>query len=97
MGYDSVTSNFNWPGAYDDVTRYCQSYDICQRTIPKSRFVKTPLVAMPVIGEHLARAAIDLVGPLPMSGRKHSWILTLVDCAIRYTEAIPMKSVQKNL
>ena len=72
--YDRVTSNFFWPGAYDDVSRYCQSCDICQRTIPKGRCGKTPLVAMPIIGEPFARVAIDLVGPLPMSGRKHRWI-----------------------
>ena len=91
--YDRVTSNLFWPGAYDDVSRYCQSCDICQRTIPKGRCGKTPLVAMPIIGEPFARVAIDLVGPLPMSGRKHRWILTLVDCATRYPEAIPMKGI----
>ena len=91
--YDRVTSNFFWPGAYDDVSRYCQSCDICQRTIPKGRCGKTPLVAMPIIGEPFARVAIDLIGPLPMSGRKHRWILTLVDCATRYPEAIPMKGI----
>ena len=92
--YDRVTSNFFWPGAYDDVSRYCQSCDICQRTIPKGRCGKTPLVAMPIIGEPFARVAIDLVGPLPMSGRKHRWILTMVDCATRYPEAIPMKGIE---
>ena len=91
--YDGVTSNFFWPGAYDDVSRYCQSCDICQRTIPKGRCGKTPLVAMPIIGEPFARVAIDLVGPLPMSERKHRWILTLMDCATRYPEAIPMKGI----
>ena len=91
--YERVTSNFFWPGAYDDVSRYCQSCDICQRTIPKGRCGKTPLVAMPIIGEPFARVAIDLVGPLPMSGRKRRWILTLVDCATRYPEAIPMKGI----
>ena len=75
------------------MSRYCQYCDICQRTIPKGRCGKTPLVAMPIIGEPFARVAIDLVGPLPMSGRKHRWILTLVDCATCYPEAIPMKGI----
>ena len=35
--YDRVTSNFFWPGVSNDVSRYCQSCDICQRTIPKGR------------------------------------------------------------
>ena len=48
---------------------------------------------MPIIGETFARAAIDRVGPLPISGRKHMWILTLVDCATRYPEAILVKGI----
>ena len=28
--YDRVTSNFFWPGAYDDVTGYCQSCDMSE-------------------------------------------------------------------
>ena len=91
--YNRVTSNLVWPGAYDDVSRYCQSCDICQRTILKGRCGKTPLVAMPIIGEPFARVAIDLVGPLPMSGRKHRWILTLVDSATLYPDAIHMKGI----
>ena len=91
--YDRVTSNFFWPGVSNDVSRYCQSCDICQRTIPKGRCGKAPLVVMPIIGEPFARVAIDLVGPLPMSGRKHRWILTLVDCVTRYPDAIPMKVI----
>ena len=73
--YDRVTSNLFWPGAYDDVTRYCQSCDICQRNIPKESCDKTPLVAMSIIGEHFARVTYDLVRPLAMSGRKHGGYL----------------------
>ena len=69
--YDRVTSNFFWPGAYDYVSRHCQSCDICQRTIPKGKCDKAPFVAMPIIGEPFTRVAIDLVGPLPISGLKH--------------------------
>ena len=49
--YDRVTSNFALPGAYDDVTRYCHSCYICQKTIPKSRCDNTPFVTIPIIGE----------------------------------------------
>ena len=37
---DRVPSNFHWPGVAGDVQRYVESYDICQRTIPKGRNVK---------------------------------------------------------
>ena len=38
--------------------------------------------------------SIDLVGPIsPMSGRGHRYILTLVDFATRYSEALPLRVV----
>ena len=33
------------------MTRYCQSCDVCQRTVTKSRCSKTPFVAISIIGE----------------------------------------------
>ena len=32
---DKITSNFYWPGIHGDVTRFCRSCDICQKTIEK--------------------------------------------------------------
>ena len=41
-----------------------------------------------------SRVAIDLIGPLPASDRGNRWVLTLVDCAMRYPEGIPMKRIE---
>ena len=30
---DRILRNFFWPGIFGDVTRFCQSCDICQRTV----------------------------------------------------------------
>ena len=59
--YDRVTSNLFWPGAYGDVTRYCQSCDVCQRTAPKSRCSKTPLVNISIIGEPFDPGKINMI------------------------------------
>ena len=91
---DRVTSNFHWPGVAGDVQMYVQSCDICQRTIPKGRNVKVPLGDMPIIGTPFEKVAIDLVGPLIMSDRKHRWILTMIYFATRYPIAIPMTSIE---
>ena len=32
---ERVTVHFFWPGVHGDVTRYCRSCDICQRTVSK--------------------------------------------------------------
>jgi transposase InsO family protein len=52
------------------------------------------MASMPIIEEPFQRVVIDLVGPIiPPSSEGHQYILTLVDCATRYPEAIPLKSI----
>ena len=90
-----MLSNFTWPGIHADITRYCQSCDICQRSIPKGRTTKVPLGNFPIVGEPFQRVAVDLVGPItPATDRGHRYILVLVDYATRYPEAIPLKNIE---
>ena len=48
---------------------------------------------MPIVEEPFSRVAVDLVGPLPATSRGHRWILTLIDCATRYPEGVPVKGI----
>ena len=49
---------------------------------------------MPLIDKPFKRVAIDLVGPIsPPSEEGHRYILTLVDFATRYPEAVPLKTI----
>ena len=73
--------------------RYCQSCDICQRTIPKGRAAKVPLGSMPVINTPFSRVAVDLVGPLPVSNNGKRFIIVLIDCATRYPEGVAIKNI----
>ena len=91
-----VLSEFYWPGINSDIKRFCQSCDICQRTIPKGKIVKAPLGKMPRIDVPFRRVATDLIGPLkPVTFNKnrYSYILTLVDYETRYLEAVPLASI----
>ncbi len=92
---DRITSAFFWPGINGDVTRFCRSCDTCQRTIPKGKVTKVPLGEMPIIDAPFERIAIDLVGPIaPMSEAGNRYILTVVDYATRYPEAVPLKKIE---
>ena len=92
--YERVVSNFYWPGVRDDVTRYCRSCDRCQKTVPKGRTGKAPLQRMPIVKIPFQRVAVDLVGPIvPCSERGHRYILTVVDYATRYPEAVALKRI----
>ncbi|KAK7484343.1 hypothetical protein BaRGS_00024468 [Batillaria attramentaria] len=49
---------------------------------------------MPLIDSPFKRVAVDLVGPIsPPSEDGHRYILTLVDYATRYPEAVPLKKI----
>ena len=42
--------------------------------------------------------AIDLVGPIATaSDKRHTYILTLVDYATRYLEAVPLKNIDMEM
>ena len=92
---DRITSNFHWPGISCDVTRYCRSCDVCQKTVPKGRATKVPLGEIPLMEEPFQRVAVDLIGPIyPVSDNKNRYILTVVDFATRYPEAIALPKIE---
>ena len=92
---DWITSNFHWPGVTSDVARFCRSCDVCQRTIPRGKVAKIPPGEMPLMEESFSRVAIDLIGPLaPVSKRGNHYILTVVDYATRYPEAVALARIE---
>ena len=91
---DKIQSAFYWPGIQGDVTRFCKSCDVCQKTVSKGAVPKVPLEKMPLIDKPFKRVAIDLVGPIsPPSEDGHRYILTLVDFSTRLPEAVPLKKI----
>ena len=91
---DKILSQFYWPGLRRDVREYCRSCDTCQKTIPKGRVGKLPLGKMPLIDTPFSRIAIDLIGPMhPPTDEGHRFVLTVVDYATRYPEAVALKRI----
>ena len=55
---------------------------------------RAPLGDMPLIDQPFKREAIVLGGSIaPASDKGHWYILTLVDYATRYPEAVPLKNI----
>ncbi|RUS84546.1 hypothetical protein EGW08_007715 [Elysia chlorotica] len=60
----------------------------------KTYLERAPLQSIPVVDVPFKRVAVDLVGPIdPTSEDGHRYILTLVDYATRYPEAVPLKRI----
>ena len=50
---------------------------------------------MPIIEIAFQQVAIDLIGPInPASKNGYKYILTMVDFATRYREALPLKNIE---
>ncbi|XP_076036803.1 uncharacterized protein LOC143022466 [Oratosquilla oratoria] len=89
-----VAEQFYWPGMGTDIRTFCRSCDKCQRFSAKGRVPPVPLQPMPIVTEPFARVAIDLVGPLsPASSDGHRYILTLIDFATGFPEAVLLKNI----
>jgi len=90
---DRVWREFWWPGLNADVTRFCRSCDICQRTVAKGRVINVPLGKMPITDTPFDRVA-DIIGLIyPATDRGNRYVLTMVDYATRYPEAVPLKNI----
>ncbi|XP_073699461.1 uncharacterized protein [Garra rufa] len=85
-----IRDRFHWPGLEAEVKRFCQACPACQRTSPRKP-PPSPLIPLPIIGVPFERIGMDIVGPLPRSGRGHEHILVIVDYATRYPEAVPLR------
>ena len=92
---DRVVAEFFWPGICGHVARFCKSCDICQRTFQKGRVSKVPLGKLPLIDTPFKRVAVDIVGPIePRSEKRNRYILTMIDYAMRYPEAVALPSIE---
>ena len=89
-----IQVNFWFDGIVGYTHRYCRSCDICQRTIKQGTIKKAPMLISKLSDTPFTRISCDLVGPIiPTSQNGYSYILTIIDLATRYPEAIPMKRI----
>ena len=89
---DRVSTRFSWPGLSSDVRKFCATCPQCQLVARKLKSHRVPLRPMQVVTEPFKKIAIDIVGELPRSTSGYKYILTIVDYATQYPEAIPLRT-----
>lgn len=95
---ERVRSHFFWPGMHADVRKFCNACHTCQIIgKPNKPISKVPLVPLPIFEQPFTRVLIDIVGPLPKSSQGHIYLLTIMDMATRYPEAIPLRSLSSRI
>lgn len=86
-----INKHFTWPNLKDDVRKYVQSCQVCQKC-NKSGGTRVPLCEPELIVERFEKLAIDIVGPLPKSKRHFRYILTCMDMATSFPFAVPLRT-----
>ena len=86
-----INRYFYWPSMTADAAKHIKSCDTCQRqdkTMPKRMTMqRREIVTVPS-----ERVAIDIVGPFPVARGGFKYLLTYLDMATRWPEAIPLRS-----
>ena len=73
---EKLKKRFYWPQMFEDIRKYTQSCDSCQRRGKASRI--EPLHPIP-IGQPFHRIGIDYVGPLLPSSKRNKYIIVAMD------------------
>ncbi|XP_068232013.1 uncharacterized protein [Palaemon carinicauda] len=95
---EKILREFYWSGMGADMTRFCRSSDICQKTISKGWVTKVPFEKLPIIDTPFKRVSVDIIGKIhPPSEKGHQFILTMMDHASRYPDAVPLKNIDSEL
>ncbi|GBG79184.1 hypothetical protein CBR_g28900 [Chara braunii] len=88
---ERLRQRFRWPDLITDVTRYCDSCEVCRRSKPRNRNPYGELRPMPIPREPALSIAMDVTGPFPRDRRGHDGILTVVDRLSKYAHFLPCK------
>ncbi|XP_078238458.1 uncharacterized protein LOC144584971 [Pogona vitticeps] len=92
-----ITQNFYWPDIGKQIKEFCKQCDVCQRQGNSRDRTKAKLCPLPVIDTPFKCIGVDIVGPLPKATKRgNRFILTIVDHATRYPEAIPLTNIETN-
>ena len=95
-GYTKVAEDlsrvFYWPSLWRDARAYNKECETCQR-FSKSKPRKTPMCKREVVTIPHERVCVHLVGPLPKAKGGVEFILTCIDVATRWLEAVALRKM----
>ena len=88
---------FFWLHLHKEIKDFCATCPQCQLVAHKLITDRAPLNLIPVVSEPFRKIAIDLIGELPKTKTGYKYILTIIDYATRYPEAIPLKTTHSQI
>ena len=87
---DHIRQYFYWPSITADAMNHIKSCEPCQKK-DKTSPRRAQMQSREIVTVPSERVAIDLVGPFPVAKGGFRYLLTYLDMATRWPEAIPLK------
>ena len=87
-----IATKYWWPHMTEEITAIVDGCPSCQQNKPLTGATRAPLQQFDFM-EPFAYVAMDVIGPLPDSTSGHKYILTMVDMATRWVEAVPLREI----
>jgi len=77
-----------------DVKNHVKNCDLCFKGMGRQGLAKAPLGHLSLVGEPFKGICVDIAGPIePRWIRGFRYILSIIDMATRFPEAIPLKTI----
>ena len=89
---DKIKDRFYWPGMVRDISNYVLSCPKCQATRENNAKPTSEMVPIPPT-DIFYQIGMDIIGPIHESKRGNKYILTFVDFATRYADAVALKTI----
>ncbi|GBG79311.1 hypothetical protein CBR_g29460 [Chara braunii] len=86
-----LRERFWWPGLLGDVTRYCESCEVCRRCKSRNHRPYGELRPLPVRSRRREVIAMDITGPFPKHKTGVDGILTVVDQLTKFAMFLPCR------
>ncbi|GBG59910.1 hypothetical protein CBR_g66715 [Chara braunii] len=86
-----LRQRFWWPGLLGDVTRYCESFEVCRRCKSRNHRPYGELRPLPVPLRRREAIAMDITGPFPKHKTGVYGILTVVDRLTKFAMFPPCR------
>ncbi len=88
--FERVAINHTWVGM-KDVEKYCQGFEGCQTAKPSNQLPVGTFHSAPILGPW-ERVGVDIIGLLPRSKNRNTYIFGVIDYFTKYVFIVPMKS-----
>jgi len=82
--FEKIRNRYYWPQMYEDIRKYVQSCDSCQKRGKNRKNQKMHPIP---VGDPFYQIGIDFVGPLPITERGNRYIIVAMDYLTKWPEA----------